>query len=220
MFDLEPCPGGAHGYRNETCPNASPIMCPNGQCVAETMGRRTKHGDAPTVHFTLIFNTFVMCTLFNELNARKLRGEFNVMEGITKNPIFCAIIVITLFLQVIFVQFGGKFVSCEALTSTQWLICVGIGLFSLPYQQLVVNPIARFLLNDEAVSKAGKTHKAGVLKVSTRFGDGHVHQYGKGSSGALSASNAKKVEQEVAQEGSIRYSLRLSKREQPKKATK
>ena len=34
----------------------------------------------PSQHFTIIFNTFVMMTLFNEFNARKVHGERNVFK--------------------------------------------------------------------------------------------------------------------------------------------
>lgn len=52
----------------------------------------------PSRHFTFIFNTFVMMCVFNFVNARKIRDEFWVMEGITKNPIFVMIVVFILFL--------------------------------------------------------------------------------------------------------------------------
>ncbi|CAF4542577.1 unnamed protein product, partial [Rotaria magnacalcarata] len=32
--------------------------------------------------FTMVFNAFVLMTLFNEINARKLHGERNVFKGI------------------------------------------------------------------------------------------------------------------------------------------
>lgn len=34
----------------------------------------------PTQHFTIVFNTFVMMTLFNEINCRKVHGERNVFK--------------------------------------------------------------------------------------------------------------------------------------------
>lgn len=34
----------------------------------------------PTQHYTMVFNTFVLCQLFNEINARKLHGEWNVFS--------------------------------------------------------------------------------------------------------------------------------------------
>lgn len=54
----------------------------------------------PTQHFTIIFNTFVMMTLFNEINARKIHGQRNVFEGFFTNPIFYSIWVVTMISQV------------------------------------------------------------------------------------------------------------------------
>ena len=34
----------------------------------------------PSQHFTIVFNAFVMMTLFNEINARKIHGERNVFN--------------------------------------------------------------------------------------------------------------------------------------------
>ena len=35
----------------------------------------------PSRHFTFIFNTFVMMTIFNFLNCRKLKDELNTFES-------------------------------------------------------------------------------------------------------------------------------------------
>lgn len=40
----------------------------------------------PSEHYTIIFNTFVMMQLFNEINARKIYGERNMFNGIFSNP--------------------------------------------------------------------------------------------------------------------------------------
>lgn len=55
---------------------------------------------APTQHFTIIFNTFVMMTLFNEINSRKIHGERNIFEGLFTNPIFYGILIVTAVSQV------------------------------------------------------------------------------------------------------------------------
>lgn len=55
----------------------------------------------PTVHFTMVFNTFVMMTLFNEINARKIHGQRNILEGLHKNPLFIGIWIGTMAAQVI-----------------------------------------------------------------------------------------------------------------------
>lgn len=57
-------------------------------------------GGGPTQHFTIIFNTFVMMTLFNEFNARKIHGQRNVFQGIFTNPIFYTIWIMTCLSQV------------------------------------------------------------------------------------------------------------------------
>lgn len=54
----------------------------------------------PSQHFTIIFNAFVMMTLFNELNSRKIHGERNIFEGLLTNPIFYTILIVTAFSQV------------------------------------------------------------------------------------------------------------------------
>ena len=54
----------------------------------------------PTQHFTIVFNTFVMMQIFNEINARKVHGERNVFKGIMNNRFFVVIIMGTMALQV------------------------------------------------------------------------------------------------------------------------
>ena len=53
-----------------------------------------------TPHSAMIFNTFVLMQLFNEINSRKVHGERNVFEGIFRNPIFVGIMVGTFIVQV------------------------------------------------------------------------------------------------------------------------
>lgn len=63
-------------------------------------GREQDLNAGPTQHFTIIFNTFVMMTLFNEINARKIHGQRNVVEGLFTNPIFYTIWIFTMISQV------------------------------------------------------------------------------------------------------------------------
>lgn len=62
-------------------------------------GRYADIRDPPSQHFTIIFNTFVMMTLFNEINARKIHGQRNVFQGFFSNPIFYSIWLSTLAAQ-------------------------------------------------------------------------------------------------------------------------
>ncbi|KAM6895353.1 plasma membrane calcium-transporting ATPase 1 isoform 2-T2 [Xenentodon cancila] len=100
-------------------------------------GRNAPLHSSPSEHYTIVFNTFVMMQLFNEINARKIHGERNVFEGIFNNPIFCSIVFGTFVIQIVIVQFGGKPFSCVALTIDQWLWCTFLGFGSLLWGQVI-----------------------------------------------------------------------------------
>ncbi|XP_036435527.1 LOW QUALITY PROTEIN: plasma membrane calcium-transporting ATPase 3a [Colossoma macropomum] len=91
----------------------------------------------PSEHYTIIFNTFVLMQLFNEINARKIHGERNVFDGIFSNPIFCTIVLGTFAIQIVIVQFGGKPFSCAPLNMEQWLWCLFVGVGELLWGQLI-----------------------------------------------------------------------------------
>nr|QFR55262.1 PMCA2 [Onchidium reevesii] len=91
----------------------------------------------PTAHFTMIFNTFVMMTLFNEINARKIHNQHNVGEGIVRNPIFIGIWIGTLIAQAIIIQFGGVAFHTTSLNASQWMWCLFLGFGTLLWGQLV-----------------------------------------------------------------------------------
>ncbi|KAL0388527.1 UNVERIFIED_CONTAM: putative calcium-transporting ATPase 13, plasma membrane-type [Sesamum radiatum] len=88
------------------------------------------------VNETLIFNTFVLCQVFNEFNARKMEKK-NVFEGIHKNKLFMGIIAITVVLQVVMVEFLNKFADTERLNWRQWAVCIAISAASWPIGFLV-----------------------------------------------------------------------------------
>uniref|UniRef100_A0AC34FP68 Calcium-transporting ATPase n=1 Tax=Panagrolaimus sp. ES5 TaxID=591445 RepID=A0AC34FP68_9BILA len=100
-------------------------------------GRWPEQGAPPSKHFTLIFNTFVLMTLCNEINSRKIHGERNVFKGLFSNPIFCVIWVITLISQVFIVQFGGQWVSTAPLDWFHWSICIFFGVGELLWGQVI-----------------------------------------------------------------------------------
>uniref|UniRef100_A0A8C5EJM0 Calcium-transporting ATPase n=1 Tax=Gouania willdenowi TaxID=441366 RepID=A0A8C5EJM0_GOUWI len=100
-------------------------------------GRNAPLHAPPSEHYTIVFNTFVLMQLFNEINARKIHGERNVFEGIFNNLIFCSIVFGTFIIQIVIVQFGGKPFSCVALTLDQWLWCTFLGFGSLLWGQVI-----------------------------------------------------------------------------------
>ncbi|XP_039617729.1 plasma membrane calcium-transporting ATPase 1a isoform X2 [Polypterus senegalus] len=114
-------------------------------------GRHAPLHAPPSEHYTIVFNTFVMMQLFNEINARKIHGERNVFEGIYNNPIFCSIVIGTFIIQIIIVQFGGKPFSCIGLSIDQWLWCIFLGIGALLWGQLIATiPTSRLKFLKEA----------------------------------------------------------------------
>ncbi|KAL7251674.1 hypothetical protein ACSBR1_013513 [Camellia fascicularis] len=97
---------------------------------------KSSFGVNRNVNDTLIFNTFVLCQVFNKFNARKLEKR-NVFEGIRKSKLFLAIIGITIVLQVVMVEFLKKFASTERLNLWQWGVCIGFAAVSWPIGWLV-----------------------------------------------------------------------------------
>ncbi|XP_004006296.2 plasma membrane calcium-transporting ATPase 1 isoform X2 [Ovis aries] len=100
-------------------------------------GRNAPLHAPPSEHYTIVFNTFVLMQLFNEINARKIHGERNVFEGIFNNAIFCTIVLGTFVVQIIIVQFGGKPFSCSELSIEQWLWSIFLGMGTLLWGQLI-----------------------------------------------------------------------------------
>ncbi|KAK6915161.1 Cation-transporting P-type ATPase, C-terminal [Dillenia turbinata] len=86
---------------------------------------------ATKVKNTVIFNSFVLCQVFNEFNSRKT-DELNVFRGVMKNYLFLGVIGLTLIFQIIAIEFLGKFFSTVRLDWDLWLVSIGIGIVSLP----------------------------------------------------------------------------------------
>ncbi|KAL6325736.1 hypothetical protein AAG906_024554 [Vitis piasezkii] len=85
---------------------------------------------------TIIFNTFVLCQVFNEFNARKLERK-NVFQGILKNRLFLSIVAATIILQVLMVELLRKFADTERLNWMQWGICIILASLSWPLAWVV-----------------------------------------------------------------------------------
>uniref|UniRef100_A0A6I8N1Q0 Calcium-transporting ATPase n=1 Tax=Ornithorhynchus anatinus TaxID=9258 RepID=A0A6I8N1Q0_ORNAN len=120
-------------------------------------GRNAPLHSPPSEHYTIIFNTFVMMQLFNEINARKIHGERNVFDGIFGNPIFCTIVLGTFGVQIVIVQFGGKPFSCSPLTTEQWLWCLFVGVGELVWGQVIATiPTSQLKCLKEAGHGPGK----------------------------------------------------------------
>ncbi|CAI5509662.1 unnamed protein product [Closterium sp. Naga37s-1] len=87
--------------------------------------------DAPQRLDTIVFNTFVFCQLFNEVNSREME-RMNVLRGMEKNVIFLGILLASTAFQILLVQVLGKFASTVPLTPFQFIACIVIASLSLP----------------------------------------------------------------------------------------
>jgi magnesium-transporting ATPase (P-type) len=85
------------------------------------------NANGSTTHMTLIFNVFVVYTLFNQINARVLDDSLNIFVRIHKNLFFPLITLLELALQIVIVCFGNAaFKVVESgLTAKQWGISIG-----------------------------------------------------------------------------------------------
>ncbi|QCE08797.1 Ca2+-transporting ATPase [Vigna unguiculata] len=112
---------------------------------------------------TLIFNAFVFSQIFNEFNARKPE-EMNVFQGVTKNRLFMGIVGMTFVLQIIIIEFLGKFTTTVRLSWKLWLASLCIGFLSWPLAvvgKLIPvprTPLSRYFSKSLRKLKKSKSH--------------------------------------------------------------
>ena len=100
------------------------------------------NGNGGTVHMSIIFNVFVIYTLFNQINCRMIDDSFNIFKRITRSLLFPLITLLEMALQILIVCFGKSIfhVANNGLTGEQWGICFGFSAITF-----VVSIIAKFL---------------------------------------------------------------------------
>ncbi|KAF5785937.1 putative P-type Ca(2+) transporter [Helianthus annuus] len=90
------------------------------------------HGDdATAILNTFIFNTFVFCQVFNEVNSRDI-DKINIFRGMLSSWIFIGVMLATIVFQIIIVEFLGTFASTVPLDRDLWLLSIGIGFVGMP----------------------------------------------------------------------------------------
>ncbi|KAF3945286.1 hypothetical protein CMV_028328 [Castanea mollissima] len=86
--------------------------------------------DASDVLNTLVFNSFVFCQVFNNINCREIE-KINIFRGMFDSWIFLGVMVGTVAFQVIMVEFLGDFASTVPLSWQLWSLSVLLGSVSL-----------------------------------------------------------------------------------------
>lgn len=110
---------------------------------------------------TVVFNTFIACQVFNEVNCRSISRGFNeiyldvnVFQGIQKNSVFLIIILVTMSAQFLIIQFGSIVFSVDpnGLDWIGWVtsVCFGFGTLIVGFlvRTLPPFPIPEFLTKD------------------------------------------------------------------------
>ncbi|WCJ33428.1 Calcium-transporting ATPase 1 [Euphorbia peplus] len=92
--------------------------------------------DATDILNTLIFNSFVFCQVFNEINSRQIE-KINIFRGMFNSWVFLAVMVATVTFQIIIVEFLGAFASTVPLSWQMWAFSVVIGAISMPIAVIV-----------------------------------------------------------------------------------
>ncbi|KAK7538187.1 uncharacterized protein J3D65DRAFT_621249 [Phyllosticta citribraziliensis] len=81
---------------------------------------------------TLVFNTFVWMTIFNQMNSRRLDNRFNIFEGLHRNYFFILINCIMIGGQTMIIFVGGAAFSVVRLNGPQWAYSIVLGAISVP----------------------------------------------------------------------------------------
>ena len=106
--------------------------------------------NAGTAHMTIVFNVFVIYTLFNQLNCRVIDDSLNIFIRISNNLFFPIITLCELVLQIILIEFGRDAFKCteRGLTLIQWLITIGFSAITF-----VLSFIIKFIPLDNCIQK-------------------------------------------------------------------
>jgi len=88
--------------------------------------------DGSRHHFTIVFNAFVFCQIFNEFNAREIGDTFDPIGALGNSPMFSLVIIFTWIAQWGIVEFGGDFTQTTPLSTNEWVTTIGYGAVSIP----------------------------------------------------------------------------------------
>ncbi|KAF7730071.1 hypothetical protein EC973_003017 [Apophysomyces ossiformis] len=100
---------------------------------------------------TIVFNTFVFCQIFNEINCRRIDSKLNVFHDILKNKFFIFIFFLCVLGQAIIVNFGGVAFQVTQVGGPEWAISIVVGFISLPIGmmiRLIPDDLFAFLFRD------------------------------------------------------------------------
>jgi calcium-translocating P-type ATPase len=83
-------------------------------------------------HYTFLYNVFVLCQMFNLINARATELGDDPTIGLFDTPLFFGIMIGVGLVQLILVDIAGPLFSCTPLNSREWLLSFGLAGLTLP----------------------------------------------------------------------------------------
>jgi len=86
---------------------------------------------------TIFFTVYVFFQVWNQINCRSLTPDVSGFRGLHKNPLFLLIASLTVFGQVLIVNFGGAVFAVEPLTLIDWGLIAGGTAVVLLYAEVV-----------------------------------------------------------------------------------
>ncbi|CAL9015015.1 unnamed protein product [Prunus brigantina] len=114
---------------------------------------QTVPGISKKVSESIVFNSFVLCQVFNQVNSRELEKK-NVFRDILHNQWFWVSVGGTLVLQVAFIEISHILVGNARLNWAQWGVCLLIGMVSWEID-LVVKCVSDVVVNGTFSSHVG-----------------------------------------------------------------
>jgi calcium-translocating P-type ATPase len=98
-----------------------------------------------SLDYTLVFNVYVFCQLFNSLNTRTVNNEVFVFRKLFHNRLFIVMILASSVLQALFVEIGPFLgLKTYGLSWLEWIVSVLSGCIGL-LLSLIVRPMVRFI---------------------------------------------------------------------------
>ncbi|CAK83509.1 unnamed protein product (macronuclear) [Paramecium tetraurelia] len=89
------------------------------------------------VQMSIFFQAFVLMQVFNSISCRQLDYHTrNPFANFCNNPLFWIVQIITVIVQVLLIQYGGKYVKVSHLTLEQHLLCVGLAVGGIIFSVL------------------------------------------------------------------------------------
>ena len=92
-----------------------------------------------STHMTLIFDIFVLYTLFNQINCRIIDDSLNTFKRISNAKLFIIVTLAELAIQILISQIGKIVFHCVngGLYPIQWLICLGFSISTMLFNLLI-----------------------------------------------------------------------------------